>query len=253
MSRAAVLISGQMRSFAQCVQNQHWYLYRQLRDAAFFVACSNDAQAPAAEYLREFAADVIVSRSDDQTFPEPSVELAQHASYGPTIDANPALLAQSIMRQLWSRQHVWQLFVKYESQLAGEFDTFVRLRPDTFFQSVDLPADVRDSRLPSDRAYLPWKARCGGVNDRFAIMGRRAAEAYASLFTTIGGLLDRGAPLHGETLLAAHLDDCGIDVRNTLRVEFTTIRLTNERAHVQLIEYPGELANFIHSTLTHPD
>ena len=63
----------------------------------------------------------------------------------------------------------------------------------------------------------PWSNGCwtppwgsyGGINDRFAIMGRDAAQAYMTAFDRIKELLDKGCPFHPETLTRAAVELTG--------------------------------------------
>ncbi len=241
--RTAVLISGQMRTFAACVRNQNWHLYRRLGNPAFFVSCANDEQAGTAELLREFSDDVAIEVVEQPTLGEPSFDLTRHAPYEPAIGYDPATVVQGMLRQLWHRQRVWDFF-RVARKRDDDFGIVVRLRPDLLFQGFVMPDDIDGQTV-----FAPWKATCGGVNDRLGVMGYRAAEWYFTLFSDLPRLLRFGCPLHPESLLQAELEYGVVNVQNTLLAEFTTLRMNGDNP--PMFEYPGELARFIHATVAH--
>lgn len=238
MSRTAILISGQVRTFASCLANLNWHVFRHFDNPTFFVSCADDAQAADAYLLEGYFKDVHIERVTQPTLPEPSFNLCKHAPYTPT--PNNATVIQPILRQLWHYKRVWD-FMQEKSD--GNFDTFVRCRPDLFFHRFDLPA------LPGPNQFLgPWKATCGGVNDRFSLMGKNAAMAYFTALDRLPEFLKAGCPLHPESIQQAAMDAAHCHISNTLMAEFTCIRLPGSGEHVPLLEYPGELARFIKAT-----
>ena len=242
MTTTKVLLSGQNRTFGANVANLYWSVFRKLENPVFYFSIADDAEAKDAHMLEAYyPADRIhierVKQPDD--FPKmPPFVLAKHAPYAPTPN-NPSVVL-SIMRQLWAYKRVWQFMVE---KTGENYDgTFLRVRPDLFFHRFDMPP----LPYPSD-FYGPWKATCGGVNDRFSVMGGRAAYAYFMAFDHLTTFLDAGCPLHPESIQLAALEAAGCAVMNTLSAEFTCMRLSG-RDHVPLVEYPGELARFIEAT-----
>jgi hypothetical protein len=125
----------------------------------------------------------------------------------------------AVARQLWQLQRTWNAFP------LGDYDLIVRIRPDLWFQSFDMP---RSFVVSDETAIVPWWGSFGGINDRFAFLGARAAKAY---FTTYGAaieLMDAGCPFHPESLIAARLEFSGIRISRTLSSEFGTLRTTGE-------------------------
>ena len=240
----AILISGQTRTFADCIANQNWFLYRKIKDPVFFVSVADDEQAKDAYLLEGYAKDVFIERVKQPTLPEPDFALAKHAPYTPT--PNNKSVVQSILRQLWAYQRVWDFM---ESR-GTKFDTYIRLRPDLFFHKLSIsPRWMDDGASVHGTTFQgPWKATCGGVNDRFGIMGHSAAKAYFTAFSQLNTLLDAGCPLHPESIQKAALEAAGCAISNTLVAEFTCLRLPGQGNHVPLLEYPGELAAFIAAT-----
>lgn len=241
-----------MRSFASCVRNAYWHCFRRFHNPTFFISAARDEQAESAYFLREFypESQVVVEIVDQPTLIEPDFDLVRHAPYAPASSSDPKTVVQSILRQLWHRERVYEFaWAHTKDQFAFEFDVVVRHRADILFQSFELPTRCRQNLLGRDMIFTPWKARCGGVNDRFAIMGTAAADAYFTLWSKLGGYLADGCPLHPESLLLYALEEAGAEIHQTLLTEFTTIRLPGTGPDVQLIEYPGELASFIAATV----
>lgn len=214
--KTAVLISGQMRSFAQVYPNIRWYVLRKLKNPVFFVSCAKDEQSKTADLLRKDFKDVSIEIIEQPTLPEPDFKLCAHAGYTPT--PNNQTVVQSILRQIWHYNRVWE-FMR-ETRDPDEFSTFVRLRPDLHFHKFDYPGDP----LPN-QFHGPCWGTYSGVNDRFSIMGRWAAQAYFQAHITLSKLFDLGCPLHPETIQGAILELHDCDIRNTMVADFSCVRL----------------------------
>lgn len=231
--KTVVLISGQMRSFAVCLPTLHWHLFRKLGEVHFFVSCADDAQAADAHLLEAYYPNVHVERVAQPTIPEPPARLANHAPYAISVPV------QSIMRQLWHLNRVWQFFMeKSELMVDGMgvpvgFDVVVRCRPDLFMQRLHLP----DLPAP-DQAMTPWWGRYGGINDRLAIMGPMAAKAYFTAFERLDDLLKAGCPLHPESIQLAALEAAGCRNSSTLRADFITKRTDQDLAAGKKDDWP---------------
>ena len=238
--KTAVLISGQIRTFGYCLPNLNWEVFRRLENPTFFVSCADDDQGSAAYLLEGYSENVHIQR-----VAQPKVEdlkhypfsLARHAPYAPTPN-NPTVIP-SILRQLWHYNRVWDFM--HESS-TDKFDVVVRCRPDLFFHRFDMPEPLAIG--PRD-FFGPWKATCGGVNDRFSIMGIHAAEAYFTAYNHLDAFLKAGCPLHPESIQQAALEAKGVRISNTLQAEFMVMRLQGQGDHVPLVEYPGEMARFV--------
>lgn len=248
--KTAVLISGQLRTFSACLANLNWTVFRRLENPTFFISCADDAQAADAYLLESMQERVHIERVTQPTLPEPPFALCRHAPYAPT--PNNASVIQPILRQLWHYKRVWQFMLEKSD---ADFDVFVRCRPDLFFQRFDSPIKATPADVPAGsywesfrvRAdYIgPWKATCGGVNDRFGVMTANGAAAYFNALDALHELLKAGCPLHPESIQQAALERAGCTISNTLNAEFTCMRLPGHGDHVPLIEYPGEFARYV--------
>jgi hypothetical protein len=223
----AVLLSGHMRSFAACLGSQLWQVYRHYPDCHFFVSTVQDEQATTVDLLiRTVGAD----RVTFEIVPE-QPELALPAGCPPESSWRPertfmhepyamSVPPQAVLRQLWQMHRVWQL----AARTAPVFDTYIRCRPDLFFNGFRQPYCAPFQTV----ALTPWWGRYGGLNDRFAILGRDAAAAYFTTFAQLPEMIAEGCPLHPETLIAYALERNKCENSDSLRAEFCTLRLNGE-------------------------
>ena len=218
--KTAILISGQARTFNRCYANQNLMLYRSLPDPHFFVSVANDEDADSVQLLfKDWPGDRIHAERLDQ--PE---HIDEPANIEELIEASPCPIAQhttvqAILKQFWHLQRVWQFAM--ENANVHSFDCVVRIRPDIKFHSA--PAFWP---MPKEgRCLTPWWSRAGGTNDRFAILGRGAANAY---FTTLGWAQQygwkHGYPIHPESMLYFGLRARSIILCPMLPTTFSTIR-----------------------------
>jgi hypothetical protein len=111
----------------------------------------------------------------------------------------------------------------------------VRIRPDTAFlrlevpeleaSGVDMVEFVITRAIPQDLCLTPRWAKWGGQQDRFAILGKKAAKAYFTTWQKLPKLREMGCPCHPEQLLDTSLRLDGITPSATLKAEFLTVRL----------------------------
>ena len=242
--RTAVLISGQARSFArisptdpqiarrawarECFSNQRWQLYRKLENPEFFVSLADDAEAALVEplllkyYPREIVHVEIVKQP---TLPEPPIDATLHSAWGVSSPF------QSILRDLWHRQRVWEFYLGLNSGPPSH-QIVLRVRPDIHFHRINLPKLVQ-----ADEVWTPFWGNYGGCNDRLAIMGFSAAEVYFIAFARVPELLSVGCPMHPETLTASAVElSPGIRIRRALDAHFAALRPNGELVMQRLEE-----------------
>lgn len=239
MKNVGVIITGQGRTFSQCLPSLHWHLFRHLEHPRFFVSVADDGDASSVRRLRDQYphSDVVIETVLQPSISEPSPSYAHFAPYPITPTKTPGVgPLQGILRQLW---HLSRGYRFAHEHGAAQCETFIRCRPDLHFHRIKFP----DREPRCDEAFTPYWGNFGpGVNDRFAFLGRRAADAYFSTYDRLLELLDAGCPFHPETLVGAALDAAGIRIHRTLLAEFSTLRSGGvlELMSVQ----PGELAEF---------
>lgn len=215
----AVLISGQMRTFNRCYASQRWQVFRHFEpDIHFFVSCVNDENAESAKLLKQHYKNVHIETYDDPAdLPEIEELYGRHAPY-----ANAATHHQ-LMLQHWGNKRVWRFFRDNRPPYSS-FETIIRIRPDQFFHRCTVPG-----KPSANQCFCAWWGSFGGINDRFAIMGSKAAEAYFTVYDKIPQLLAMGCPFHPESLVNAALDLAGVEVRPTLMTSFSTMRANGEQ------------------------
>lgn len=221
MSKTAIIYSGQARTFAQLWENHRWHVWRKFTDPHFFISVEADMQAEDMKILFDQI------REPRRVFME---TVTQPTIVEPVINSvisgwKPSSSPQAILRQLWSLNRAYQFFqdvvTTSEGMSLDEFDTVIRIRPDTHFIRLDFP---KYDGLHENVAFTPWWSRWGGVNDRFAILGSKAAKSYFTTYQKLEGLFAQGAPLHPETLVHASLETDDV-LMAPLSTEFRTLRL----------------------------
>ncbi len=216
----AVLISGQMRTFAKCYPTQRWQIFRHYEpDIHFFVSCVNNEQALSATKLQSDYKNVHIEFYEDPIgLPDVPIEKGSSAPY------KNAITHDKLMLQHWGVKKVWDF---YQSKTKVQHDIVIRIRPDLWIHRFQKPPDPY-----CNEAMLPWWGKFGGVNDRLAIMGQDAAESYFTVHDQIPALLEKGCPFHPETLTAAALR--GFSVR-TLMTSFSTMRMDGSQRWPEII------------------
>lgn len=221
----AIIITGEMRTFSHCIHTLRWQVFRHFPNPAFYVSTVKDAQAASVSAISRFypSAPLHVDTVDRQPdIPEP-VEVARFEPYERSVSV------QSVLRQLWQLERgltLWQ-------DKGRQEDVVLRVRPDLYMHSFRLPVGAVDF-IARNEAFTPWWGRFGGVNDRFAVMGRDAAPHYFGTFSKIKRLMDAGCPLHPESLVLASMQDGGVAHRDTLCAEFSTRRLNGEDRQMEV-------------------
>jgi hypothetical protein len=260
----AILISGQLRTFARCWPTQRWHVLRHFEDPHFFITVQDGPEIQLTDDLsREYGADRV--HVDARTDPDLSAHLTPDlgAAYhqAPYTNAAPA---HQLLLQHWYQAECWKFFqtrtVEQEqtertenqkdstsvssvtscSQSADRFDTIIRLRGDLWFHSFENSLERTHHRVENNgtpagpvrikraiykwECFTPWWGRFGGINDRFAIMGPEAASYYFTVWDHIPELLAAGCPFHPESLVKANLERGNVDLHETLRTEFSTLR-----------------------------
>jgi hypothetical protein len=213
--RADVILTGHMRTFTRCLHSQRWHVYRHYDVAAFYVSTVQDEDTDGAlSLLRQLYPDTPVHVdivTEQPTLPEP-VETVRFEPYARSVPV------QAVLRQLWQLERGWAL----RQEAGWGVPIVIRMRPDLFFHSFSRPY------VEEDFAQTPYWGRFGGVNDRFAILGQKAAPYYFKTICALDYLLEGGCPLHPESLVKASLEQGGVTVMDTMQTEFSTVRKNGE-------------------------
>lgn len=203
-------------------------------------------------------------RADPDLSEHLTPELARAYHQAPYANAAPA---HQLLLQHWYQNEVWQFFQSFLNAEPAEsaektlpcsassppsafkgsdpFDTIIRLRADLWFHSFEDPLQHQNVRYTEggypigravykrepakDECFTPGWGEFGGINDRFAILGFRAAKSYFTVFDAIPELLADGCPFHPESLVEAALEAGKVDLHRTLKTYFSTERLDGTR------------------------
>ena len=233
------MISGQLRTFAQCWPTQRWHVLRHFTDPEFFICVQYQQDAP--DILRPLYEEFgearvhLTMREDPDLSADLTPELSRAYNLAPYTNAAPAL---QLLLQHWGNREVWRHFKATQQK---EFSTVIRLRPDMLFHSFRAPVL---SGFFFNEVHVPRWGGFAGYNDRFAVMGEEAAGAYFSVYDHIPELIRRGCPFHPETLLAATLDAENVKVHKLPwgACEFSTLRMDGKVRHWTSEILPSELA-----------
>lgn len=241
--KTAVLYTGHMRTFAQCLPTQYWQVLRRYAPQIdFYVSTIRDEDAESWRLLEKLfpSSKVFVEVVPEQPqIPLPK-GLPPESSWreGACFTWEPFAISvppQAVLRQLWQLNETWKLYKR-----SGEFGhtTILRMRPDTWMQGyvpvhaftesyrTDLAESVRF--VMPKTAATPWWGKFGGINDRMAVLGEKAAEAYFTTFERVPDLIASGCPLHPESLVCASLTAAGCPPSHKLKAEFSTLRKNGE-------------------------
>lgn len=245
----AILISGQLRTFAKCWPTQRWHVLRHFADPHFFItvqtppADQTAASGVLAQLCEEYGGDRV--HLDFRTDPDLSEHLTPQLTaafrQAPYANAAPA---HQLLLQHWYQSECWKFFqatsrrdAETQSQnlsasaplRAIQFDTIIRLRGDLWFHSFSDELDGFSRTPHVNECFTPWWGRFGsGANDRLAVMGPAAARYYFTVFDRLHELLESGCPFHPETLLGAAMEQGSVDHRPILGAEFSTLRLNGD-------------------------
>ncbi len=229
--KVAFIYSGAMRSVERCWPNHRWHIHRHFPDAKFYCVTEDDEDAwktkilPVGATVRKVKQPEMVAPHGCPAEWRPGVPY-MHEPY--FISVSP----QAVLGQLWMLREGWRLY----EEANDPADLVIRIRPDLWFHSFEAPYPITaraTSGVPvypeqPTLAYTPWWGRFGGCNDRFALLGSKAAEAYFTTFDNIPAMIKEGSPLHPETLVHYSMKRAGISICDDMKAEFSTLRKSGE-------------------------
>lgn len=228
--KTAILITGHMRTFARVIRTQQWHVYRHFPDADFYVSTVRDQDTGSIDELRKLypKARIEVDVVDAQPeLPIPVPPVAEDWTVGRMYGHEPYAISvhpQAILRQLWQLNRAWEHFTKARGNET--YDCVVRVRPDLWFRWAEIKKPIF-----SILAITPYFGRFGGINDRFAVLGMDAAQAYFTTYAKLAALLAQGCPLHPESLVKASLLDAACSVNDTMLCNFAKLYGSDNPQH----------------------
>ncbi len=233
--KVAVIMTGAVRSFSKCLPNLEWHVFRHFPGAKFYCVAPIDGDEGELSRLRDKHTDVSIKCVVQPEMVMPAGCPAQWTPGQPYMHEPYAISVppSAVMGQLWMLREGWRLYEEGGEQA----DLVIRIRPDLWFHSFELPHGIRvtvkdearqilgtmDIQNPTT-AWTPRWGRFGGSNDRFALLGSGAAQAYFTAYDNIPDMIKEGAPLHPETLVDYAMTRKGITVNRNMKADFSTRR-----------------------------
>lgn len=238
--KTAVIYSGHARTFGEVRENHVWNVLRKLERPIIFASVVRDEQADEMLWLRQQGFEVHFETVEQPEIPEPPAGARWHPGWGPSSSY------QAILRQLWALERAWEFF--NQSAIREEYGIIVRMRPDVGFQYFNDPWLRRP--MEPGVALVPWWESWGGINDRFALLGSKAAEAYFTTFSRREALWRQQCPVHPETMMAASLEAQGIKVYQDVATEFSRVREDAKCIRAKIT--PTDYAEYVKGTRARP-
>jgi hypothetical protein len=206
--KAAILVSGQCRTLDICLPSIQAQILRYFPLADLWISVAADSDAGQAGLFAKAGMSVRLLEAveqpalDERDYRQRSMPGPYYIGTGPDDPTS----VQRILRQAWHLRRVYE----WAASSGENYDVYVRLRPDQWFivGAAGMP------EITADTALVPWWGSFGGVNDRFAILGRRAAEAYC-WWPLMDRLLAEGCRFHPETLTKFALERAGCKIVHT--------------------------------------
>jgi len=234
MKRIAIILSGQMRSFERCLPTMNRHLFPHFPGADFYVSTVQDEDTHKVDLLAKShpASRIHIEVAPFQPecltdFKARGGRVRDNWQVGQIMDHEPYGSGSSPsahLAQYWQQRQAWRLFEKARGEKT--YDVIVRCRPDLWFHGYTPPPEI-----PGDQSLLaltPWWGRWGGCNDRFALLGQKAARSYYNVYDTVPELQAKGCPFHTECIYKAALEEASARVLPIVRADFATLRTNGE-------------------------
>lgn len=235
--KVAIIFSGHTRTFALCYPTFYWHVERHFPNAQVIFSTVDDEDYQNCLKANKFPGGWRIGLEE-----QPSFTFSKEWVKGQPFTHEPHPISvhpEAVMKQLWQLERAYKLYIA-NTEEKDFADVFIRTRPDLWWQNFETPPLTERIEMldvvgqvksiayqPYDVrkiCYTPWWGRFGGVNDRFAIMGRDAADAYFMTYSRIDKLRAKGCPLHPESLVKASLEDAGITIYDNMEANFASWR-----------------------------
>lgn len=218
--KIAVLLSGQLRSAALCLDSLRRHVLEPIGPHDLFAHVADDPGVRLVERLRP--RDLVVAAPP--SFDEGNLVHRSGRGFGGTPGDVHRLLAQ-----FWRLEESCRLKCAAETTDGVPYDWVLRVRPDSLYHRP-----IEDlSTLDPGAVYLPGFGNFHGYNDRFAFGGSAPMDTYhRRLGEPLMDYLAAGGVLHPESILRGVLDRAAVRVRrtgmifDTLRVDGTRLTIT---------------------------
>ncbi|EDY18245.1 hypothetical protein CfE428DRAFT_4381 [Chthoniobacter flavus Ellin428] len=206
--RVAILVSGQCRTLDVCLPSIQRQVLAHFPSADLWISVADGSDSAQASLLANTGLRVCLLEKVNQ----PTLDERDYRakSVGGNFYIGEGLhdrtIVQRILRQAWHLRRVYE----WSATSGNDYDVYIRLRPDQwFFVGVQGLPDISPTT-----AVVPWWGSFDGVNDRFAVLGKHAAEAYC-WWPCLDRWLAEGCRFHPETLTKYALMRAGCKIVHT--------------------------------------
>ena len=225
MKKVAVCISGQYRSFDQCLPHILKNFINTNKDYEILVfICFGKEQDKHIIIPKEiYDLSSTIKIEFDPPLPNLDYQIEKYWQHGLVLNAQrDSKLVYYQLRQLKS---VYDLVLEYEKEHGIQFDYIARVRPDIWFKTPF------DWNLSDDHITILEHNDFGGYNDKFAIGPKNLMSVF---MTRINGWMSENNSedytTHAESNLKFLLDKNNIQVNRT-NIKYDYIRYNDENNH----------------------
>jgi hypothetical protein len=196
--KTAILISGQMRTAKQCYKS----IIDTLPNGDYFVHAVLDENSQDAELF-----------SPTRLLIEPQFEQPERKEYSWQLGRH-CFGVQRVLKQLHSLKRTWDIF----KSSIDHYDWIIRCRPDLMLTTLLEPKHLWEGDI-----IIPKFCNFFGLNDRFAILNKSAAEIYFNRLDLIDEYINAGGIFHPETFLLWSCQKNNLKINRT-NISFYTLR-----------------------------
>ncbi len=213
--RVALLLSGQVRSFADNWPSFQRHILDKLPTSYVDVFCHAPDEPESRILLDYDFRQVLIEKMPvipDQQY-RAVADMPGKAWYPPSF------VAQAHLRRLWALVQVGAMLAHAEVLQGWQYDWVIRSRYD-----IEFTSDIEDlSQLDPQAIYVPKFASWGGLNDRFAFGCSNAMHLYCNAWHTKDEALKEQGRMHSESHCKWHLEDRPYPIART-SILFDTVR-----------------------------
>ncbi len=193
MASVALIYTGHLRTWNQCVGNHHEFIFQPETHAFFY---TYDRPAWDNHYHRSKLASFQWVGIPESFYPDP------HAPHKYDSRKVPENTVYNTLNQ-WLNN-----FVGFRMVPKG-FDIYVRIRPDIKFNG---PLDFNQYDCTGNNIYIPQGFDYGGVCDQFAFGSYEVMKAYYSVFLKCHEYWENGTTWQSELMQLVNLQHHGINI-----------------------------------------
>jgi hypothetical protein len=222
MKKVAVCISGQYRSFDQCLPYIFENFINTNKDYEILVfICFGKEQDKHIIIPKEiYDLSATIKIESDPPLPNLDYQIEKYARHGLILNSQKD--SKLVYYQLKQLKSVYNLVLEYEKENGIEFDYIARVRPDIWFKTPF------DWKLSDDHITILKHNDFGGYNDKFAIGPKKLMSTFMNRVDEwMSENNDENYTTHAESNLKFLLDENNIQVNRTNMI-YDYIRYNDE-------------------------